>query len=246
LTKPEYIPWKRITVEGIAIVVSILMAFSIDAWWDSRIERRALVEHLVLVEAELVTNLEFADSYLESLHERVVAINRVLSALASDQEDSSEITYLHDLGSVLYFGSTSEGTESAIDALLESSQFRSIENDELFGALNEVKYWSQVLSNLARQQETLYYLNMMPMLNRYSVMTEFGWADTMYSDDKEIAVTPAPTFSRDEAGMRSRESWNTIVNWKFLLLDFRKYWRLYKKDSQILLDEVKAELQRLK
>jgi len=33
------IPWKRIVVEGAAIVVSILLAFAIDAWWDERQER---------------------------------------------------------------------------------------------------------------------------------------------------------------------------------------------------------------
>ena len=35
------IPWTRLTAEGIAIVVSILLAFSIEAWWAERVERRA-------------------------------------------------------------------------------------------------------------------------------------------------------------------------------------------------------------
>ena len=30
------IQWKRISAEGAAIVVSILLAFSIEAWWDER------------------------------------------------------------------------------------------------------------------------------------------------------------------------------------------------------------------
>jgi hypothetical protein len=30
------IPWPRIAVEGVAIVASILLAFSIDAWWGAR------------------------------------------------------------------------------------------------------------------------------------------------------------------------------------------------------------------
>ncbi len=33
------IPWKRLIAEGGAIVVSILLAFAIDAWWDDRQER---------------------------------------------------------------------------------------------------------------------------------------------------------------------------------------------------------------
>ena len=30
------VPWAQISVEGLAIVTSILLAFSIDAWWDER------------------------------------------------------------------------------------------------------------------------------------------------------------------------------------------------------------------
>ena len=43
------IPWFRIFAEGFVIVVSILLAFGIDAWWDERQEaarRDALVESL--------------------------------------------------------------------------------------------------------------------------------------------------------------------------------------------------------
>jgi hypothetical protein len=38
------IDWKRISAEAAAVVVSILIAFSIDAWWQERSERIALVE----------------------------------------------------------------------------------------------------------------------------------------------------------------------------------------------------------
>ena len=158
MNRLDQISWKRIATESAVIVSSILVAFSIDAWWDDHIERSALVEHLILVEAELVDNLDEADRVLESVHEQLVAINRVLTALASDQEDLSEISYMHDLGIALTFITAPEGTESSINALLESSQFRSIDNDELIGALNNVTFWSQWLSNVVRQQETLYYL----------------------------------------------------------------------------------------
>ena len=38
---PQQVNWKAITVEGTAIVVSILLAFSIDAWWEQRGEQAA-------------------------------------------------------------------------------------------------------------------------------------------------------------------------------------------------------------
>lgn len=43
------IPWTRIAAEGVAVVASILLAFAIDARWDSTLEGRE--------EQELLTNL---------------------------------------------------------------------------------------------------------------------------------------------------------------------------------------------
>lgn len=50
------IPWARILVEGTAIVASILLAFSIDAWWDERNERADEREVLVALKAEFEAN----------------------------------------------------------------------------------------------------------------------------------------------------------------------------------------------
>ena len=42
----QKIPWPRIAVEGTAIVASILLAFSIDAWWSGKQQHEA--EQIVL------------------------------------------------------------------------------------------------------------------------------------------------------------------------------------------------------
>ena len=50
--------WKRLIVEGAVIVVSILLAFGIDAWWDEQNARRTEREQLVSVALELKANSE--------------------------------------------------------------------------------------------------------------------------------------------------------------------------------------------
>ena len=37
------IPWLRVWVEGVVIVVSILLAFGIQAWWDERQESQEVM-----------------------------------------------------------------------------------------------------------------------------------------------------------------------------------------------------------
>lgn len=48
------IPWKRHAVEGAAIVISILLAFAIDAWWEERGDRQAEVLLLQRLQADFL------------------------------------------------------------------------------------------------------------------------------------------------------------------------------------------------
>lgn len=61
----QAIPWKRISVEGVAIVASILLAFAIDAWWTEKTERDRTGELLEALEAEWASDLQSIDSHLK-------------------------------------------------------------------------------------------------------------------------------------------------------------------------------------
>jgi hypothetical protein len=63
----DSIQWKKLVTEGIVIVVSILLAFAIDAWWDDRKDLQAARDQVSRVLAELRANvgiLEDQDQYL--------------------------------------------------------------------------------------------------------------------------------------------------------------------------------------
>jgi len=59
------LPWTRIALEGIVIVVSILLAFGIDAWWGRRQAAERFQETLVSLEAAFVENVEGIDEHLD-------------------------------------------------------------------------------------------------------------------------------------------------------------------------------------
>lgn len=52
MNRLDELPWMRITAEGVAIVVSILLAFSIEAWWDTKQKKseEQIILHAVLEE----------------------------------------------------------------------------------------------------------------------------------------------------------------------------------------------------
>ncbi len=54
MTDTPSIAWKRLAIEGPVIVISILLAFAIDAWWEERIEREAEVMLLERLRADFI------------------------------------------------------------------------------------------------------------------------------------------------------------------------------------------------
>jgi len=93
MTNTNNIQWKRTAVEGVAIVISILLAFWIDTWWEEQKEARFEVAYL----HELQEDFELNKSTLEIMTARLEGIIRstlVLqeqSALASPSLPVAEL-----------------------------------------------------------------------------------------------------------------------------------------------------------
>ncbi|HSM07252.1 MAG TPA: hypothetical protein VK858_21675 [Longimicrobiales bacterium] len=78
------IPKLKILVEGGVIVVSILLAFGIDAWWDGRIERKQEREVLAAIEADFRDHLDVLASAREHNEERFAEARLLLEVTGPD------------------------------------------------------------------------------------------------------------------------------------------------------------------
>ena len=61
MTDSEKVAWKRLSVEMAAIVGSILLAFSIEAWWEerqNRVEEASALERLRIEFELIVTRID--------------------------------------------------------------------------------------------------------------------------------------------------------------------------------------------
>jgi len=63
MTEAQRVPWKRVGVEAVAIVGSILLAFAIDAWWDNRKAAQDEIESLELIHRDLREAQSQLDDY---------------------------------------------------------------------------------------------------------------------------------------------------------------------------------------
>jgi hypothetical protein len=83
MTESQNIPWKRIAVEGAAIVASILLAFAIDAWWDDRQLVQETAEDLAIVQYELAENIRLAQVTMDIMNQVIAANNDLIDKLSA-------------------------------------------------------------------------------------------------------------------------------------------------------------------
>ncbi len=85
------IPWVRILAEGAVIVVSILLAFGVDAWWDGQRDHMDQVRLLQAVQGDLATYEGVLESDVVGIT-RLVDANRALVLSLSSVPDGELVT----------------------------------------------------------------------------------------------------------------------------------------------------------
>jgi hypothetical protein len=128
------IPWRRIAAEGGAIVISILLAFGIQAAWESRRDSVEEQDHLLALRSQFQTSLEMiqveiaANEAAAEATRRLVALD-VRGAVALDSDSLA----------ALFTSSLAPGRvnlpSGALDALLASGGLRLITDPELASRL---------------------------------------------------------------------------------------------------------------
>ena len=136
MPEPQAIPWKRLSAEGAAIVVSILLAFWIDAWWDARNELAEEREILVGLEAEFVDLRARLDQWSKFNRAGMAVIEEYLSDSVTDMDpESIEWVFAYAyLINVLDQG-------GALDALLASGRLERISDRDLRARLAKWPDW---------------------------------------------------------------------------------------------------------
>ena len=80
----------NLALEGIVVVISILIAFSLDAWWDDKQLDQETAEDLAIVEYELAENIRLVQVTMDILNQ-VVAANKMLIAELRAHPDSEMV-----------------------------------------------------------------------------------------------------------------------------------------------------------
>jgi hypothetical protein len=136
MTEPKNIPWKRLAVEAAAIVVSILLAFGIDAWWDTRKDVVEEREILIGLEIEFIDLRARLDQWATFNRDGMVVLEKYLSDSVEEMEpESIEWVFAYAyLINVLDQG-------GALDALLASGRLERISDRDIRAMLVKWPDW---------------------------------------------------------------------------------------------------------
>lgn len=133
---------KRIAIEIVTIVASILLAFSIDAWWDERQERTEETEILIGLRSEFS---QYRDDLTEGIEYHTNARHMIAELLAATRRGSwdSETLAIDRAIVSLTDAKTHDFGGGVLDAVISAGRLEIISDYDLRVKLAS---WSEVLA----------------------------------------------------------------------------------------------------
>lgn len=120
----------RLVLEAVAIVVSILLAFALDAMWDERQLRAWEITQLEVLREEMQQNLDALDPVVATHKLNAQRLSTLVTKL-DGAEVGQEITVRDDALISLILWRTSDISSGSLDALLASGKLGDIQNAEI-------------------------------------------------------------------------------------------------------------------
>lgn len=215
----QKIPWRRVAAEGLVIVLSILLAFAIDAWWDryqAGQEERLVLEGL---HADFEASVDTLYSFWVASHEDALtssielmrvgggrerlpgdlslpseAVQELVAAVARDwpREGERSVTIPSELLGLTLAAPSFDPALGTFESLLQSGSLTTISNPELRRAL-------AVMPAMLEDAQDIEFVLRDIVLGRYrDALHSAGLivaAEAMFTDGPPVALT----FSRDLA-----------------------------------------------
>lgn len=180
---------KRLIFEGVAIVLSILLAFAIDAWWDDRIERAEEREALEALYTEFLANHEQLLAVLER-HDDARSSFAALLAMNDGEILALSTAQVEQMMRSFAYPRTFDAVRGSLDALIASGRLGIIQDRKLREALTS---FDNVLDDA---EEDRYYMAQTSMPVWYAIADLGGpWGAQTTTSNPEECDSPRPPRS---------------------------------------------------
>ncbi len=211
------IQWKRISAEGAAIVLSILLAFSIEAWWDDHQDRAEEQGILLGLKSEFEQNLAFIEIELSYRNAVLDSISKIFDASVAPTSIEPEV--LDGLIGDVTWWQNIKYSRGAIDGLLQSGGLSLIKNEDLRRVLASMpsRYDYTAAAELNDEYTTLNVIT--PFLNTHSSLSQIANTMAKGRPGTGQGSTP-PVYPADEP----RDHTELLRNSEFLGTLVQEHW----------------------
>lgn len=222
MSQSRQVPWKRISIEVVAIIGSILLAFTIDAWWEDRNEASREREILVA----LLDDFRKSKASIEdgrNFHVGVQNSNqRLLNSIVSPSVSLSDAEVDQILGDLTWWDSQSRFATGALNSLVFGGELSVIKDDSLRQTLADWPSEIQRAESLRGQDYDFFLSVMMPYLRTNGYLPSVSTLGTTKpaSDGEESTLIKLDIASDfDHRSMVSTPEFQNILIQKYWIQD---------------------------
>lgn len=194
-TQEQKTPWKRLALEGVVIVFSILLAFALDAWWDQRKHRAEENNQLQALRTELSESLPPLEAILMAIQDIAGKIS-TLTTLLEEAAGEPVVISGELLGAVITWRTTDVST-STLDALMASGNLNLLSNVELRAKLAALPATLYDLTEDEKIAQEFVEFHMGPLVAREG-LAKIAFANRLDNDgfdfSGEILANPSQLF----------------------------------------------------
>lgn len=208
--------WREYLREGIVIVVSILVAFGVDALWDEHQDRQAEQRILEELRIELNDARDRIERSIAELEAVLIANRDMLSRLGPDTPVMTPAE-----ASALYLAMTNMNTlevpQSVLDSVVSSGQFRLISDAEL---RRHLARWPSLIEDV-RENHEWHRVNtddvLLPMMAPYvairtSTQETFRTSAVRLGSEPDSALLPGTSsFELDPVGIQRSPEFEAML-----------------------------------
>jgi len=196
MNRLQHLPWLRILAEGIAIVVSILLAFGIQAWWEHRqirIEERAALSALLGEFRELKAEHEWVRQYNLAMRDSI----RTLTSAAVGPENTLDDQAIDRLLADLYWNQElAPWSAPVLSSLVSSGDLELISDPALRQQLGAWPVKLQNVQDILQRDLDFYNDRQMPLLAESVPLAQLinaddgppGHPENLYDNGRQIEL----------------------------------------------------------
>ena len=183
------IPWPRILAEGAIIVVSILLAFWIDAWWEGRqaeaseeVVLQTLLDDLLAKRQLLAERNRFVGAIRDSA-ETLLRISSGMNKMPS------EVSIDKLISDVWWESNDAQWTSAPLESLVASGDLSLISNPELVQSLEALRVAIERVKHHSRNDQEFHNRIMTPFMIENVDMAQITTSMEHRPGQPEVLIT---------------------------------------------------------